>query len=152
MFKRSFLLVLLTVLLVFASAFASQMWTTKDLPSAYDTGLTIEQAFKTSQVPLFIEFYSDTCGTCKRLAPVIHEMQTGTFKGRMTLVMMNVDEPENQDIARLFGVDSLPALYVFDHKHMKKHTIPPEAFISQVMLQKSIEQALLFTRTGPRSG
>jgi len=146
MFKRSFLLVLLTVLLVFASAFASQMWTTKDLPSTYDTGLTIEQAFKTSRVPLLIEFYSDTCGTCKRLAPVIHEMQTSTFKGRMTLVMMNVDEPENQDIARLFGVDSLPALYVFDHKHMKKHTIPPEAFISQITLQKTIEQALLLSR------
>ena len=151
MFKRSFLLVSLIFLLVFASAFASQMWTTKDLPSAYDSGLTIEKAFKTSKVPLLIEFYSDTCGTCKRLAPVIHSLEDGPYKGRVTLVMMDVNEPGNQDIARLFGVDSLPGLYVFDHKHMKKHAIQAEDFATQAQLQKAIDAALMLSKTGARS-
>jgi len=152
MFRRSFLLVSLIFLLVFASAFASQMWTTKDLPSAYDSGLTIEKAFKTSKVPLLIEFYSDSCGTCKRLAPVIHALEEGPYKGRVTLVMLDVNEPANQDIARLFGVDSLPGLYVFDHLHMKKHAIRPEDFTSQVRLQQAIDTALsLSGKAGARS-
>ena len=149
MFRRSFLLVSLVVLLVFASAFASQMWTTKDLPSAYDSGLTIEKAFKTSKVPLLIEFYSDSCGTCKRLAPVIHSLEEGPYKGKVTLVMLDVNEPGNQDIARLFGVDSLPGLYVFDHLHMKKHAIRAEDFTSKVRLQQAIDTALSLSNKAP---
>jgi thiol-disulfide isomerase/thioredoxin len=151
MFKRSFLLVSLIFLLVFASAFASQMWSTRDLPSAYDKGLTIEKAFKTSKVPLLIEFYSDSCGTCKRLTPVIHSLEEGPYQGKLTLVMLDVNEPGNQDIARLFGVDSLPGLYVFDHLHMKKHAIKAEDFATQARLQQAIDSALLLSRTGARS-
>jgi len=149
MFRRSFLLVAMIVLMVFASAFASQMWITKDLPSSYDTGLSIEKAFKTSKVPLLIEFYSDTCGTCKTLAPVIHALQEGRYKNRLTLVMLDVSEPANQDIARLFGVDALPGLYVFDHHHMKKHQIKPEDMTSQATLQRSIDAVLAKTMPHP---
>jgi len=149
MFRRSFLLVALIVLMVFASAFASQMWITKDLPSSYDTGLPIEKAFKTSNVPLLIEFYSDSCGTCKTLAPVIHDLQEGQYKNRLTLVMLDVSESANQDIARLFGVDALPGLYVFDHHHMKKYQIKPEEMTSQTTLQHAIDVALAKTRQFP---
>src|SRR5690242_14555768 len=119
MFKRSFFLVMLISLMVFVSAFAGQMWMTKDLPSSYDPGLSIEQAFKSSKVPILVEFYSDSCGTCKRLSPIIHELKDGPYKDRLTLVMLDVSEPSNQEIAKLFGVDSLPGLYVFDHHNMK---------------------------------
>ena len=146
MYKRSFLLVAMIVLLVFASAFASQMMVTQSLPSAYDSGLTIEKAFKTSQSPILVEFYSDTCGTCKRITPVIHEFKENRYKNKLTLVMMDVEDPENQDIAQLFGVDTLPALYVFDHKRMKKHPIPAEAFVSQAKLQQALDDALALTQ------
>jgi thiol-disulfide isomerase/thioredoxin len=149
MFKRSFLMVALIFTLVFASAFASQMMMTRDLPSAYDSGLTIEKAFKTSQVPLLVEFYSDTCGTCKRLAPIIHDLLETRYQNRLTAVMMDVDDPANAQIAQLFGVDALPGLFVFDHKHMKKHQIKAEEFVSEERLQLAIDQAL--TRTGSRS-
>jgi thiol-disulfide isomerase/thioredoxin len=142
MFRRSFLLVFIITLMVFASAFASQMWITKDLPSSYDTGLNIEKAFKTSKAPLLIEFYSDSCGTCRRVTPVIHELQEGPYKNKLTLVMMDVSESSNQDIAQLFGVDALPALYVFDHHHMKKYQIKPEEFVSKETLRHAIDTAL----------
>lgn len=142
MFKRSFLLVLMIVSLVFASAFASQLWMTRALPSSYDPGLSIEKAFKTSKVPLLVEFYSDTCGTCKQLTPVIHELQDGPYKDRLTLVMLDVTEPANQDIAKLFGVDALPGVFVFDHHHMKKYPIKAENFVSKGTLQQAIDEAL----------
>lgn len=142
MFKRSFVLVAMIVLLVFTSAFASQLWMTKDLPSSYDTGLTIEKAFKTSNVPLLVEFYSDSCNTCKRMAPILHDLNENRYQGRVTMVMMDVTDPANRDIAQLFGVDALPALYIFDHKHMKKYVIPAESFVSQQKLEQAIDQFL----------
>jgi thioredoxin-like negative regulator of GroEL len=142
MFKRSFLLVLMIVSLVFASAFASQLWITRTLPSSHDPGLSIDKAFKASKVPLLVEFYSDTCGTCQKLTPVIHELKDGPYKDRLTLVMLDVTEPANQDIAKLFGVDSLPGVFVFDHHHMKKYPIQPENFVSKGTLQQAIDSAL----------
>jgi thioredoxin 1 len=149
MFKRSFLLVLLIISVVFGSAFATQMAMTASLPSSYDNGLTIEQAFKTSKVPILIEFYSDTCGSCKKLAPVIHDLQTTRYKDRLTMVMMDVDDPATRDIAQLFGVDALPALYVFDHHHMKKHQIKTEELTSQATIEAAIDGALVKTSQHP---
>lgn len=145
MFKKSLLLVALVFTVVFASAFASQMVITGSLPSAYDSGLSIEKAFKTSHVPLLIEFYSDSCGTCKRMAPIVHDLHEKRYQNRLTTVMMDVDDPSNRDIAQLFGVDALPAIFVFDHHHMKKFQIPSEAFVSRGRLQKAIDGALAKT-------
>lgn len=142
MFKRSFFLVLIIVSLVFASAFASQLWMSRELPSSFDPGLSIEKAFKTSKVPLLVEFYSDSCGTCKKLTPLIHELKDGPYKERLTLVMLDVEEPANADIAKLFGVDALPGVFVFDHHHMKKYPIKPENFVSKGTLQQAIDEAL----------
>ena len=145
MFKRSLFLVTIIVMLVFTSAFATQMFLTKDLPSSFDNGTTIEQAFKTSKVPLLLEFYSDSCGTCQKLTPVIHNLYQNHYKNKLTVVMMNVEDPATQQIAQLFGVDALPALYVFDHHHMKKHQIPAENFTSPTSIQKALDQALAKT-------
>lgn len=145
MFKRSFFLVLSIVALVFTSAFASQLWITRELPSAFDPGLSIEKAFKSSKVPLLVEFYSDSCGTCKKLTPIIHELKDGPYKERLTLVMLDVEEPANADIAKLFGVDALPGVFVFDHHHMKKYPIQPENFVSKGTLQQAIDAALAQT-------
>jgi thiol:disulfide interchange protein len=142
MFKRSFVLTLLILLIVFLSAFASQWWKTRELPSSYDPGLSIESAFKTSKVPILVEFYSDNCSTCKQLTPLIHTLYEDQYKNRLTLVMLDVSEPDNQDIARLFGVDALPGVYVFDAHHMKKYPIQPENFISKQRLQHALDKAL----------
>jgi thiol-disulfide isomerase/thioredoxin len=147
MFKKSFLFAVAILSLVFASALAGQLWMTRNLPSSYDTGLSIGQAFKTSKTPLLIEFYSDTCGACQRIAPWVHHLSETNFKGRLTPVMLNVDEPEVLSVAKLFGVQSLPALYVFDHKHMKKHAIAPEQSVSEATLKKTIDSLLLKTQS-----
>jgi thiol-disulfide isomerase/thioredoxin len=116
---------------------------TKDLPSSYDQGLSIEQAFKTSKVPILIEFYSDSCGTCKTLTPIIHDLYLQNYKDRLTVVMMDVSDPANQDIAKLFGVDALPAVYIFDHHHMKKHQIKSEDLTSKVKIHQALDAALV---------
>lgn len=142
MFKKSFLMVMTVLALVFASSFTSQMIATSTLPSSYDPGLPIDKAFKTSKTPLLIEFYSDTCGTCQKVSPMIHHLANATYKDRLTLVMLDVDDSQNYDIAKLFGVDELPSIYVFDFKHMKKHKIDPTSFASQTTLDQAIADAV----------
>ena len=124
MFKRSLLMSLGLVVCVAASATITQMALTSDLPSSYDPNLPIEKAFKTSEAPLLIEFYSDTCGTCKQVAPRIHAIE-GDYKNKLTLVMLDMDQPDNKNIAQLFGVDELPGVFIFDHHKMKKYQIQP---------------------------
>ena len=114
MFKKSLLMVALVMTVVFASAFTSQMIQTRGLPSSYDPGLSIDDAFKTSKVPVFIEFYTDTCSTCRKVSPWVHELVKEKYKDQLTLVMVDVEYPENQQVAQLFGVEELPAMYVFD--------------------------------------
>lgn len=137
MFKKSFTLVFAIVALVFTSAFTSQWLSVQNIPSSYDSGLTIDEAFKTSKTPLLVEFYSDTCGTCRQVAPMVHEIEL-QHKDKLTLVMINTDAPENQQFAELFGVDALPSLFVFDPMHMKKQPVPATSFGSQVALEKTI--------------
>jgi thiol-disulfide isomerase/thioredoxin len=141
MFKKSLFLAISILLLVFGSALAGQLWITNSLPSRFDNGVGIGQAMKTSKVPLLVEFYSDTCGSCQRVAPWIHTLSESTFKDRLTPVMLNVDDPEVMSIAKLFGVQNLPAVFVFDthHGRMKKYPITPEQMVSETELKKSLE-------------
>lgn len=145
MFRKSFLMVVAILALVFTSAFTSQWFLTPDVPSAYDPGLSIEEAFKTSKTPLLVEFYSDKCGACRKVAPIVHDIHHG-LKDRLTLVMINVTDPANNGVAQLFGVDALPGVYVFDFKHMKKNQIHPNTFNSRDTLEKAIGAALASTK------
>ncbi len=143
MFKKSLLMVALVMTVVFASAFTSQMIQTQGLPSSFDPGLSIDEAFKTSKVPVFIEFYTDTCSTCRKVSPWVHDLVKEKYKDQLTLVMIDVEYPENQQVAQLFGVEELPAMYVFDFKNMKKHPIESKYFGSR----DGIDQALHYILT-----
>jgi thiol-disulfide isomerase/thioredoxin len=141
MFKKSLFLVLGCLLLVIIPAFASRYLSLKQLPSAYDPGISVETAFKTSKVPLLIEFYSDACTTCRKVTPVLHRV-VDTVKGQVTLVMVDVTNPENQSVAQLFGVRSIPDVYVFDFKKMKKHPLDIQALQNPTVFRQKLLEAV----------
>jgi len=143
MFKKSVFLCLLIIAMVFVSSFASQWMASSSLPSSYDPGLRIDKAFKSAKTPLLIEFYSDVCGTCQRMAPIVHDLMQNEYPQKLTLVMMDVNDPENLQIAKLFGVNELPSIFVFDFKHMKKHQIDSKYFSTKGTLTNAIDQALV---------
>lgn len=141
MFRKSFVLVLLILAVVFSSAFASQMFITSQLPSSYDPGLSVMQAFQTAKTPLLIEFYSDDCSTCKKVTPLLHNTYNKSLKSKLTLVMVDVNAPENEEVARLFGIEQLPSIFVFDFKHMKKQEIDIQSLASAEGFQKAVTNA-----------
>ena len=143
MYKKSFFLAVLSVisvgLVITASGYISG-WSGGNVPSHFDSGLTVEQATHQSSQPLLIEFYSDSCGTCKELTPKIHNVQT-QFKNKATFVMVDVYGKQSF-VADLFKIDVIPTLYLFDPKHMQKIEIPSKYLYNEGDLSKGIDRGL----------
>ena len=65
-----------------------------------------------------IDFYAEWCGPCKMLSPILDkvskEMSLDTYK-------VNVDEVE--DVARQYGIMSIPTVMVFEKGKMTKKKV-----------------------------
>ena len=59
------------------------------------------------KVPCMIDFYADWCGPCKMVAPVLEELQK---EYGSKLVIYKVNTEEQQELAGLFGIQSIPSL------------------------------------------
>ena len=145
MWLQSITFVLFAVLLAGLLGFSSSWNTQAEKPSAYDRGIHVMQAAQQSKQPLLLEFYSDTCLACRSLAPVVHALHDARLKGCIDLVMVNVDNPVNQDVVTLFQVDTIPALFVFDAnfeaKRMRKQAIAVDEVSSEYQLLEAIQTA-----------
>ena len=65
-----------------------------------------------------VDFYADWCGPCKMLSPILDkvskEMNLDTYK-------VNVDEVE--DVARQYGIMSIPTVMIFEKGKMTKKNV-----------------------------
>ena len=59
--------------------------------------------------PVVVDFYADWCGPCRRLAPILRDIAQH-YQGEVDFYRINVDE--NQDIASVFEVRSIPMLLI----------------------------------------
>jgi len=57
--------------------------------------------------PCMIDFYADWCGPCKMVAPVLEELQKEYGEN---LVIYKVNTEEQQELAGMFGIQSIPSL------------------------------------------
>lgn len=63
-----------------------------------------------SDIPVFVDFYADWCGPCKRMAPMIAEI-AAEYDGKVKVGKINVDE--NPDEASAYDVMSIPNMAIF---------------------------------------
>lgn len=59
---------------------------------------------------VLVDFFATWCGPCKMLGPVLEELSEELPEDRM-IVKLDIDQ--NVDIARKFGVMSVPTMIVF---------------------------------------
>ena len=85
-------------------------------------------------VTAMIDFYADWCGPCKMLGPVIEQL-AGEVQG-VTVGKVNIDE--NPDIARKFGVMSIPTVVVLKDGKELARTV---GFTSKAKLLSMLDTA-----------
>lgn len=60
--------------------------------------------------PVVCDFFATWCGPCKMLAPVMEEVSK-EFEDKAVFVKVDVDE--NPDLARRYGIMSIPLVVIF---------------------------------------
>ncbi len=71
---------------------------------------SLDDLIRTSEIPVFIDFWADWCGPCKMVSPAVKQLAS-EFKGRLTVVKVNVDQ--QPEAASKFQVQGIPVLMLF---------------------------------------
>ena len=83
---------------------------------------------------VLVDFFATWCGPCKMLAPVF-EQAGEEMKNDATFLKVDIDEA--MDIARSFGIMSVPTMILFkDGKEVSKKT----GYMPEPLLTKWIEE------------
>lgn len=145
MYRKSFFIVVLSLIVMGLLASGTKMVMAipglTGLPSSYDPHVRMEDAMQNSTKPLLVEFYTDSCGTCKVLTPWAHSLKE-KYADDLTFVMVDVSDSRNSQISQIFNIQFVPAIFVFDAKHMTKAQVSTRNYGSKDSLDKGIANAL----------
>ncbi|MDE0656190.1 MAG: thioredoxin [Acidimicrobiaceae bacterium] len=93
---------------------------------------TFDEEINGAPTPILVDFWAEWCGPCKLIAPILDEIASEQ-EGRLTVAKLNVDEAP--DVARRFGVMSIPTMILFDGGEPAKRMVgakPKEALLGEL--------------------
>lgn len=82
---------------------------------------------------VLVDFYANWCGPCKMLAPILENV--ANERELVNVVKVDVDECEN--LARSYGIMSIPTLLLFKNGELKSKRT---GFMSEVELKKWVDE------------
>ena len=91
--------------------------------------LTNEQFKELIKEKTLVDFYANWCGPCKMLAPELEKVESS-----VKVVKVDVDEFEN--LAKEYGIMSIPTLILFENGKEIKRNI---GFIDRDRIQKFVD-------------
>ena len=93
---------------------------------------TFDEEVNSASTPILVDFWAEWCGPCKLIAPILDEIASEQ-EGSLTVAKLNVDEAP--DVARRFGVMSIPTMILFDGGEPAKRMVgakPKEALLGEL--------------------
>ena len=69
---------------------------------------------------VLVDFYADWCGPCKRLYPVLEELDK-EMQGQVKIVKCNIEE--NIKAVKEFNINSVPTISIFKNGLLSKHIV-----------------------------
>lgn len=95
-----------------------------------------DQEVLNSKGLVLVDFYSETCGPCKRLAPILEEL-SNDFEGKLKIVKINVNE--NSMISFKMGIMSVPTLVFYKDGNMIESSV---GLLPKEQLERIINEKL----------
>ena len=74
------------------------------------TEATFDQEVLASETPVLVDFWAEWCGPCHAVSPILEKI-VEERNGELRLVKVNIDE--EQELARRYGIMSIPAMIIF---------------------------------------
>jgi thioredoxin 1 len=65
-----------------------------------------------SKTPVLVDFWAEWCVPCKRIAPLLDEIEK-EMGGKITIAKLNIDE--NPHAPQKYGVRGVPTMMIFQH-------------------------------------
>jgi thioredoxin 1 len=95
------------------------------------TESTFQQEVLENQGQVLVDFWAEWCGPCHAVAPIL--AQIAEERSELRLVKVNIDE--EPELARRYGVMSIPTMILFDSGEPKAAAIGAQP---KQMLEKSL--------------
>lgn len=146
----AFILLALSVVVAFAKAPSIvskpiELDADEFIKKVHDFKKSPNQFIYVGDKPAIIDFYATWCGPCKQLAPTL-EALAAEYSNEIYIYKVDVDK--ESDIARAYGINSVPSLLFIPHDddavpQMGQGNIPKESLkkvIDEFMLGKEVAE------------
>jgi thioredoxin 1 len=71
-----------------------------------------EKVVLQSELPVLVDFWAPWCRPCQMMAPVLDEVSVEAA-GKLSVVKVDVDNPENAELGARYEIRSIPNLKLF---------------------------------------
>lgn len=97
-------------------------------------GKNFQEEVINSELPVLVDFWAPWCVPCQMMAPVLESLAS-KFEGKMKVIKVDTDNPENRELAYKYQIQSIPNMKLFKKGEVVQDFIgfrPEEVFSSEL--------------------